>query len=797
MKWLPLALSLALTACGDPPETDPDTGPGGDAAMQDAGPPAPLPTCYAGERTVQPVSEPSAIAPADEWLFAFITGDDPHFDGFLSGTMQRPAAGTDAQGVLWEAFPLLEPNVIGRVRSGSMYAVGSLDVPEGQHVLARAGRMFAVGTENGISPGDVYGASWSRVPIVVNDGETNDIFVRVTPSRSDAELELFATPDEVYFNLADRTAPHLRVGDDSEQWLGVMILNLTGHPLAEVSARVVASEHWEATEVMHRSLPAGAVTQVAFRLTPTGAWATAEELIPVTLEIESECLELAYEATTELETVAADATFQRTFRSDIDDSVQYYGVRPPSDFDPTREYALVLSLHGAGVGARGQVDAYAAKDWAYIVAPTNRRPFGFDWEAWGRLDGIEVLEHAMGSYDIDPTRVYVTGHSMGGHGAWQFGVHFSGRFALVGPSAGWSSFYSYGGSARPTGPFARSSASSDTDVYATNLARRAVYIIHGDADDNVPVTEARNMRALLEPITMDLGYHEQPGAGHWWDDSPDVPGTDCVDWAPMFMRMQAVRLDPTELEFDWRTPSPFVNARHSYVTLVSMGSSDEDATVTSELDGIDGLAITTTNVRGMVLDGAALAARGITRATVDGAPVTLVGGPVEVGPQTGKRPDRYGPFNQAMASAWCWVYPDSGTSAYRYYAGFLASYWSIIGNGAACALPAGDVDAGLRAERNLIWLGVPSADVGVSGLPFSWTSDTIMAGGSLGDAGLAFVYPSGERLDGFIFATRGSERLLYSIIPFTSRFALPDYLVYTRDGAAAAGFFDAEWAYAP
>ena len=39
-----------------------------------------------------------------------------------------------------------------------MYAVGSLDVPEGQHVLARAGRMFGVGTENGISPGDVYGA---------------------------------------------------------------------------------------------------------------------------------------------------------------------------------------------------------------------------------------------------------------------------------------------------------------------------------------------------------------------------------------------------------------------------------------------------------------------------------------------------------------------------------------------------------------------------------------------------------------------------------------------------------------
>ena len=305
------------------------------------------------------------------------------------------------------------------------------------------------------------------------------------------------------------------------------------------------------------------------------------------------------------------------------------------------------------------------------------------------------------------------------------------------------------------------------------------------------------MRGLVEPITMDFGYHEQPGAGHWWDDSPDVPGTDCVDWAPMFTRMQEVRLDPSELEFSWRTPSAFVNDRHSYVRVMSSLSSDEDATVTSTLDGLDGVTITTTNVRGLVLDGAALAARGITRASVDGAPVTLSAGEVTYGPQSGKRPDRQGPFNQSMASPWCWVYPDAGPAAYRYYAAYLSSYWSIIGNGAACALPASEVDAALRAERNLIWLGVPSDEVGVSGLPFSFSSDTITAGETLGDAGLAFVYPSGDRLDGFVYATAGSERLLYSIIPFTSRFALPDYLVFTRAGATQAGFFDAEWSYAP
>jgi hypothetical protein len=50
--------------------------------------------------------------------------------------------------------------------------------------------------------------------------------------------------------------------------------------------------------------------------------------------------------------------------------------------------ALVLSLHGAGVQGIGQAQAYSPKDWAYLIAPTNRRPFGFDWEEWGRRNGL-------------------------------------------------------------------------------------------------------------------------------------------------------------------------------------------------------------------------------------------------------------------------------------------------------------------------------------------------------------------------------------------------------------------------
>src|SRR5690606_31364400 len=73
-----------------------------------------------------------------------------------------------------------------------------------------------------------------------------------------------------------------------------------------------------------------------------------------------------------------------TFRSAIDGSVQYYALRPSTN--PDANQSLILSLHGASVEATGQANAYTPKDWAAVVAPTNRRPYGFDWEDWGRLD---------------------------------------------------------------------------------------------------------------------------------------------------------------------------------------------------------------------------------------------------------------------------------------------------------------------------------------------------------------------------------------------------------------------------
>ena len=178
-----------------------------------------------------------------------------------------------------------------------------------------------------------------------------------------------------------------------------------------------------------------------------------------------------------------------------------------------------------------------------VVAPTNRRPYGFDWHDWGAVDAEEVLALALERYPIDRDRIHLSGHSMGGHGAWIFGVSHAGTFASVAPSAGWNSYYTY-----LPGTMRRSLISAPPELaelwqrgispgrvstHLENLLATPVFVMHGGADDNVPPTHARLLAGELERLGGNVIYREVPGQGHWWDIDKDRPGADCVDSAEL------------------------------------------------------------------------------------------------------------------------------------------------------------------------------------------------------------------------------------------------------------------------
>ncbi len=281
-----------------------------------------------------------------------------------------------------------------------------------------------------------------------------------------------------------------------------------------------------------------------------------------------------------LRVVLTSENQKHTFISRIDGSVQYYSINPARNNDSSPAYrtggpkALFLSVHGASVEALNQSSSYYAKTWGHIVSPTNRRPYGFNWEDWGRIDAMEVYNISIKTLNIDPSRIYLTGHSMGGHGTWHLGATFPDKFAAIGPSSGWISFWSYRVREKNENPnemekmIMRASNSSDTYGLAENYKQLGVYVIHGSDDDNVPVTESRNMVEQLKKNHVDFVYHEQPKAGHWWDVS-DEDGADCVDWAPLcdFFSRHSLPQNEMVREIVFTTANPGISAHNHWLSI--------------------------------------------------------------------------------------------------------------------------------------------------------------------------------------------------------------------------------------
>jgi hypothetical protein len=741
-----------------------------------------------------PPSEP-VLLPVTEWVVAEVkvASSDKVFPAIDDGSFALPKPGDSYLDVTWESVAPGENGALVEANADLIYAAAHVTVPDGHHVFAR-GDTVAGFYLNGASrhPGDFYHSRAIRVPLGVDPGE-NLVIVRALGRRAIPEVELWTTTSEIVIQTADVTAPDLVVGSQAPAWLGVPVLQLTTSAVLDLTAEVLESDHFTATKTVFPAMSPRALTQVAFALEPKAPWATAGETIPVALRVSSPDLAWTYEAELGLTTVDAGARYRETRRSAVDGSVQYHAVLPPSGPEPTEGYGLILSLHGAGVEAGGQAAAYSPKPWAYLVAPTNRRPFGFDWEEWGRLDAVEALDHTLASKAIDETRVHLTGHSMGGHGTWHSGVHFGQRFAVVAPSAGWISFETYGGPAHPAGPVGRARAASKTLDFAQNLAQNSVYIIHGAKDDNVPVGQAQTMFDTLGPMVPDLTFYKDPNGRHWWDNDPNEEGADCVDYEPMIAMMEARTLDPIPLDFTARTPSPWIRPRQSFVTLRSAASPMEDITVTSAAAG-DTVTLTTTNLRSLVLDGDALAQKGIATVVVDGASLPVTAGLMPVGPQEGKRADLQGPMNQVFHRPFCIVY-DESSPLFARYAAYLSQWWSVLGNGQACTLPRASMPSDLGGSYNIVHVGWPRADLPFADtLPVDWTPESITLGGkTFTGVAAGFVYPAGDRLAAAIVATAGSERLIFRYMPFTSRAGQPDWFVFGAEGGVANGFFDAEW----
>jgi len=693
--------------------------------------------------------------------------------------------------------------------------------------------------------GDPYGYGYVQVPVSMHRG-TNDILLG--PLRGRVRAALSPAPSPVFFNTADVTSPDLITGQDAEAIAGVVVVNATAQ---EISGwQLDASIEGKSTRNLVPSIPPFGMRKVVVRFHDIPRTEPGTASLQLTLIPNAKFQDLA--STVPVTTAISlrirrpDQSRKVTFISEIDGSVQYYAVQPAAatPLNSARP-GLVLSLHGASVEAIGQADAYAPKPGLHIVCPTNRRPYGFDWEEWGRLDALEVLRHAESTLQTDPRRVYLTGHSMGGHGTWIVGATFPDRFAALAPSAGWISFSSYAGGRNTDSAtnavdliLKRATASSDTLLLATNYLAHSLYVIHGDADDNVPVTQARTMRAHLATFHPRVQSHEQPGAGHWWD-GPLGGGADCVDWPPAFEVFENTQLpDPTDHrspeEVRFVTVNPGVSSRCHWIHVDSQTiplalSSVRIAKHASE-PRIRGI---TTNIERLRVDLSPEEQAELQSVELDGQVIHLrpKSNPLTFERHSGqwrlagksnpahKNPNRNGPFKEAFQHRMVFVYGTHGTSEENHWAFAKARYDAEVfwyrGNGSMDVVPDFKFRSTNYPGRSVVLYGHRNSNSAWKSLlhdsPVDVRRGSIKIGQrTLQGQDLACLFlrprPGEDRACVAVISGTGLTglRLTHRMPYFTSGTGFPDCLIvdgtvyhHGRSGVIAAGFFENDWSLDP
>lgn len=195
-----------------------------------------------------------------------------------------------------------------------------------------------------------------------------------------------------------------------------------------------------------------------------------------------------------------------------------YCVFVSSKVDGNTPAPLIIGLHGAGTGPQIMCNTTIvdqAEAGGYIVAApmgyNERGGYGAPRRGGGpanpdepaniselsEMDVMNVFNMMLEEFNIDDDRIYLMGHSMGGGGTMHLGPKHAETWAAIAPIAG--------GGGRPN---------------QTELLERlkdagvAVIVVHGEADEIVPVQGSRDLAAELESMGIESEYVELAGVGH-------------------------------------------------------------------------------------------------------------------------------------------------------------------------------------------------------------------------------------------------------------------------------------------
>lgn len=226
---------------------------------------------------------------------------------------------------------------------------------------------------------------------------------------------------------------------------------------------------------------------------------------------------------------------------DMDKSVQYAMAVPPKQSCKSMyngKCPIIIATHGAGSRAEWLIGYYGQFDYAWIVAPSGRRRFGYDWtgpQMNNVHSALRALQESLSTKQLEERmpntdRLFYTGHSMGGHGCFLISTMYPDQALGSMCVSGWTTHHQYV-------PYFTRNDISFTDSILKGLLESAIYEhnpdLHmenmkgvplmtrtGAIDDNVSPWHPRRMARIHAQISGNASQSlvsEIPGVGHWWD----------------------------------------------------------------------------------------------------------------------------------------------------------------------------------------------------------------------------------------------------------------------------------------
>jgi predicted peptidase len=170
----------------------------------------------------------------------------------------------------------------------------------------------------------------------------------------------------------------------------------------------------------------------------------------------------------------------------------------PADYkkEKNKTWPLLIFLHGSGergdtldlVKRNGPPSFIENRPDFPFITVSPQCPLGTRWNS---EDLQAMLDQVKAKYRIDPSRIYLTGLSMGGFGTWAWACKQPEQFAAIAPICG-------GGDIQ----------------FARDLKNTPVWAFHGEADPVVPVKRTIEMVEAVNATGGSARMTIYPGVGH-------------------------------------------------------------------------------------------------------------------------------------------------------------------------------------------------------------------------------------------------------------------------------------------